>query len=69
VLTRRRDIQKVVSDFVGRCQRVVADYRCHNLYPLNMPVEIRVAGLDHAADTIPAGTVDVKTPAGDGPFR
>lgn len=50
VLTTRRDIQKVINDFVARYQRVVADYRRQNLYPMNMPVEIRVTGLDHAAD-------------------
>jgi FAD/FMN-containing dehydrogenase len=50
VLTRRRDIQRVVSDFVAYYERVVARYRAQNLYPMNMPVEIRVTGLDHAAD-------------------
>jgi FAD/FMN-containing dehydrogenase len=50
VLTRRRDIQRVVSDFVSYYERVVARYRRQNLYPMNMPVEIRVTGLDHAAE-------------------
>jgi FAD/FMN-containing dehydrogenase len=50
VLTRRRNIQQVVSDFVACYARVVARYRRQNLYPMNMPVEIRVTGLDHAPD-------------------
>ncbi len=50
VLTRRRDIQRVVSDFVAFYQRVVTRYRSRGLYPMNMPVEIRVTGLDHARD-------------------
>jgi FAD/FMN-containing dehydrogenase len=55
VLTRRRDIQRVVSDFVAQYERVVARYRRENLYPMNMPLEIRVTGLDNAADVGVAG--------------
>ena len=50
ILTRRRDVQRVISDFVGRYRAVVARYRAQGLYPLNMPVEIRVTGLDHPRD-------------------
>jgi FAD/FMN-containing dehydrogenase len=50
ILTRRRDVQRVISDFVGRYREVVARYRAQGLYPLNMPVEIRVTGLDHPRD-------------------
>jgi hypothetical protein len=55
VLTRRRDIQRVVSDFVARYERVLADYRRQNLYPMNGPVEIRVTGLDRPAEIGIAG--------------
>jgi FAD/FMN-containing dehydrogenase len=51
IVTRRRDVQRVISEFVGRYRRVVARYRAEGLYPLNMPVEIRVSGLDHPRDT------------------
>jgi Cholesterol oxidase, substrate-binding len=50
ILTRRRDVQRVISEFVGRYREVVARYRARGLYPLNMPVEIRVSGLDHPRD-------------------
>ena len=50
VLTRRRDIQRVVSDFVAYYLQLVARYRSRNLYPMSMPVEIRVTGLDHPTD-------------------
>jgi FAD/FMN-containing dehydrogenase len=50
ILTRRRDVQRVISEFVGRYRQVVARYRAEGLYPLNMPVEIRVSGLDHPRD-------------------
>jgi FAD/FMN-containing dehydrogenase len=50
ILTRRRDVQRVISEFVGRYRDVVARYRARDLYPFNMPVEIRVSGLDHPRD-------------------
>ena len=50
VLTRRRDIQRVVRDFVAYYERLVARYRSRGEYPMNMPLEIRVTGLDHAGD-------------------
>ncbi|HEY1592262.1 MAG TPA: cholesterol oxidase substrate-binding domain-containing protein [Solirubrobacteraceae bacterium] len=59
VLTRRRDIQRVVSEFVALYERVVARYRSRGLYPMNMPVEIRVTGLDHHGD---AGIPHATTP-------
>ena len=50
ILTRRRDVQRVISEFADRYRAVVARYRAQGLYPLNMPVEIRVTGLDHPRD-------------------
>jgi FAD/FMN-containing dehydrogenase len=50
ILTRRRDVQRVISEFVARYREVVARYRAWGHYPLNMPVEIRVSGLDHPRD-------------------
>jgi FAD/FMN-containing dehydrogenase len=50
ILTRRRDVQRVISEFVGRYQAVVARYRAQGMYPLNMPLEIRVTGLDDPRD-------------------
>lgn len=50
VLTRRSDIQRVVSDFTAYYQSRIAAYQAHNRYPINGPVEIRVTGLDVASD-------------------
>jgi FAD/FMN-containing dehydrogenase len=50
ILTRRRHVQRVISEFVGRYREVVARYRARDLYPFNMPLEIRVTGLDHPRD-------------------
>jgi hypothetical protein len=52
ILTRRRDVQRVISEFIGRYTAVVAAYRAQGLYPLNMPVEIRVTGLDDPRDML-----------------
>ena len=43
-------MQRVISEFVARYREVVAAYRAQGLYPLNMPLEIRVTGLDHPRD-------------------
>ena len=40
----------MVSEFTGRYREVVARYQAQGLYPFNMPVEIRVTGLDHPRD-------------------
>jgi FAD/FMN-containing dehydrogenase len=50
ILTRRRDVQRVISEFVDRYTTVVSTYRAQGLYPLNVPVEIRVTGLDDPRD-------------------
>ena len=50
VLTRRRDIQRVVSDFTTYYQHRLAAYRRRGQYPMNGPVEIRVTGLDVPTD-------------------
>jgi hypothetical protein len=50
VLTRRRDVQRVLSDFFAFCTRLIARYRARELYPLNLPIEVRVTGLDRPGD-------------------
>jgi FAD/FMN-containing dehydrogenase len=50
VLTRRRDVQRVLADFFAFYTRLIARYRDRELYPLNLPIEIRVTGLDHPGD-------------------
>jgi FAD/FMN-containing dehydrogenase len=51
ILTRRRDVQRVVSEFVSYFVRLRDAYRSRGQYPMNMPIEIRVTGLDHPQDT------------------
>jgi FAD/FMN-containing dehydrogenase len=47
---RRRDVQRVISEFTNYHQRHMEQYRGKDSYPSNMPVEIRVTGLDHPSD-------------------
>jgi FAD/FMN-containing dehydrogenase len=46
----RANIQRVVSEFAAFHRQRVAAYQERGSYPVNMPVEIRVTGLDHARD-------------------
>lgn len=47
---RRRDIQRVVSEFTSYHRDHMSDYQAKGSFPSNMPVEIRVTGLDDPAD-------------------
>jgi len=47
---RRRDVQRVISEFTSYHQQHMEEYRSRNSFPSNMPVEIRVTGLDHPGD-------------------
>ncbi|MAY35884.1 MAG: FAD-linked oxidase [Spongiibacteraceae bacterium] len=46
VLTRRSNVQRVIHDFAEKFKDMVAAYEAMGEYPINMPVEIRVTGLD-----------------------
>ncbi|KAA2250969.1 FAD-binding protein [Solihabitans fulvus] len=48
--TSRGELQHVLSEFVAEYQGLLAQYRARGLFPINGGVEIRVTGLDHAAD-------------------
>lgn len=50
VLTRRRDVQRVIHEFTAAYLVRTAAYRRSGLYPMNGPVEIRVTGLDQPAE-------------------
>jgi FAD/FMN-containing dehydrogenase len=71
ILTRRRDIQRVISEFVGRYREIAARYRSDGLYPFNMPLEVRVTGLDHPGDVGVQGAqpalLSALSPRGDHP--
>lgn len=47
---RRRDVQRVVSEFTAYHQQHMEEYRARGSFPSNMPVEIRVTGLDHPGE-------------------
>ncbi|AHH97180.1 cholesterol oxidase substrate-binding domain-containing protein [Kutzneria albida] len=50
VLTRRAEVQRVVSDFHQALEQLLGDYRERGEYPMNGPLEVRVTELDeHAA--------------------
>lgn len=46
VLTRRNNVQRVIHDFAEKFKDMIAAYESQGEYPINMPVEIRVTGLD-----------------------
>lgn len=50
VLTSRDNVQQILHDWAGEYLELVAAYRDRGLYPANMPVEIRVTGLDDSAE-------------------
>ncbi|WP_436778331.1 cholesterol oxidase substrate-binding domain-containing protein [Yinghuangia sp. YIM S09857] len=57
VLTKRANIQKVVSEFYTYYKNAVDTYASQGRYPMNGPIEIRVTGLDNPADVQVAGAV------------
>ena len=71
ILTRRRDVQRVVSEFASFFVHLRDAYRSRGQYPMNMPIEIRVTGLDHPEDTglrtAQPVTLSPLTPRGDHP--
>lgn len=50
VITRRDRVQRVIADFAAFYRSRIAAWKAEGRYPVNMPVEIRVTGLDHASD-------------------
>lgn len=50
ILTRRANLQRVLHDFVQKYDGLIEEYRAQGRFPINGPMEIRVTGLDHAAD-------------------
>jgi FAD/FMN-containing dehydrogenase len=50
ILTKRGDIQRVVSEFVSFYQSSLAAYQTQDRYPINIAMEIRVTGLDQPGD-------------------
>lgn len=57
-ITRRDQVQRVISDFTTRFLELRDAYQARGQYPINMPIELRVTGLDEAAD---AGVSDAQT--------
>jgi FAD/FMN-containing dehydrogenase len=49
-LTARADVQRVLSDFVAEFLRRRDAWAAQGRYPINMPVEFRVTGVDRASD-------------------
>jgi len=55
IITARASIQQVVSDFYTQYTSRLAHYQGLGQYPMNGPVEIRVTGLDHTAESVVSG--------------
>ena len=51
-------MQQVLHEFVQQYNMLVQQYADNGDYPINGPMEIRVTGLDHAADVGLAGAQD-----------
>ncbi|QMU76591.1 FAD-binding protein [Streptacidiphilus sp. PB12-B1b] len=57
VVTSRELVQQVVSEFFAEYSAQLAAYQARGLYPMNGPLEIRVTGLDQAADCLVPGAL------------
>lgn len=55
VICRRSDIQRVLNDFYEFHSSLLAEHAARGSYPQNMPVEIRVTGVDDPGDLQVAG--------------
>ncbi|UCM88822.1 cholesterol oxidase substrate-binding domain-containing protein [Streptomyces marincola] len=55
ILTRRADVQRVISEFAGFYRERLEAWADAGRYPVNGQVEIRVGGLDQPADVAVAG--------------
>lgn len=51
VLTRRNQVQRVFHEFINAFIERRDAYRALGKYPNNMPIELRVTGLDHPSDS------------------
>jgi hypothetical protein len=59
ILTRRENVQQVLHDFTQECQRRLNDVLSQERYPVNLPLELRVSGLDWPDDI---GFAEAQTP-------
>ena len=58
VLTRRSDIQRVVSEYCAFFRELIRRYRDRGEYPMNGPIEIRVSGLNRAGEVALPGALE-----------
>ncbi|MDC9590629.1 cholesterol oxidase substrate-binding domain-containing protein [Xenorhabdus sp. XENO-10] len=52
VLTRRADIQRVLSVFYSQWKNLIEEFEIEGKYPINGPLEVRVTGLDNPAEVM-----------------
>ena len=57
ILCARSDVQRVVSEFYTYLNNALTTYQAKGQYPMNGPWEVRVTGLDNAADSGVSGAV------------
>ena len=57
ILCARSDVQRVVSEFYTYLSNALTTYQNLGQYPMNGPWEVRVTGLDNAADCGVSGAV------------
>ena len=67
IVTRRADIQRVVSEFYAYLSAALADYQARGQYPMNGPLEVRVTGLDGTSPAVMAPQLSPIRPRCDRP--
>jgi FAD/FMN-containing dehydrogenase len=55
ILTRRADVQRVVSEFAGYYSEQLKEWAAEGMFPVNGQVEIRVGGLDRPEESAARG--------------
>ncbi len=71
IVTSRANIQRVLHEFVTKFEQLVGEYAARDLYPANMPIELRCTGTDDPSYVGVAGaeapTLSATSPRPDRP--
>ncbi|MDX1509884.1 MAG: cholesterol oxidase substrate-binding domain-containing protein [Nitriliruptorales bacterium] len=62
VLARRADVQRVLHGLWQEYEKVIEEHQARDEFPINMPVEVRVTGLDAGNAITSAATVPALSP-------
>lgn len=62
VITKRANVQKIVSQLTAFHKELIREYSLKNIYPINGVVEIRASALDHPYGVVPDGDSPLLSP-------